>query len=215
MPSRGHIAACTLDADSLRWLRRDCPPQQLGTEEILQELAAGLEGVGPIRLAYLGKGRVGLNLAKLEGGLAFSGVTLNSPYMHPGMAAVAHRIPDELSRPGRATKSKATGKYAFMQMIERKRLLPDEITYQPKRSPVTSPVDHWYWGSLREFMLERISCLPFDVNHDYVQSLVTPTLAERAFRARVGISRYVTSAICLLVTYAAFAEVAASPRMRS
>lgn len=207
MPARGHVAACTLDGDALRFLRKDAPPQERDPEAILLDLAKGLEHVGDIRLAYFGKGRVGLNSAKLDGASTFGGVTLNSPYLHPGMAMVAQAIPDELSRPDRKTKSRATGKYAFMQMVEQKRLLPSEMIYQRKRSPVTSPVDHWYWGSLRSFMLARLEKLPFEVDRDYVESLVTPKLPELLFRTQVGISHFATQAICLLVTYASYAEL--------
>ena len=208
MPARGHIAACTLDRFSLEQLRDSAPAQTHETEALLRQLASGLEQVGPIRLAYLGKGRVGLNLAKLEGAASFAGVTVNSPYLHPGLVQLAGQIPDDLSRPDRDTKSRATGKYAFMQMIERRQLLPSEMVYQSKRSPVTSPVDHWYWGDLKPFMLQRLEHLPFSLDSRYAESLVTPTLAERIFRERVGISRYVTPAISLLVTYASFAELA-------
>jgi len=208
LPARGHIAACTLDRRALDQLRTSAPPQERDTEEVLRELAEGLENVGPIRLAYLGKGKVGLNLAKLEGAASVAGVTVNSPYLHPGLARVAGQIPDELSRPSRRTQSKATGKYAFMQMMERHHLLPDEMIYQPKRSPVAAPVDEWYWGELKPFMLERLERLPFAFDREYAESLVTPKLAERVFQERVGISRYVTPAISLLATYASFTELA-------
>ncbi len=208
MPARGHVAACTLDAEALALLRDEpAPPQERETEELLQELAQGLESVGPIRLAYLGKGRVGLNMVKLDGGSTFAGVSLNSPYLHQGLAAMASKIPDDLSRPDRETKSKATGKYAFMTMIERKELLPTEMIYQRKRSPVTAPVDDWYWGNLRDFMLGRFEHLPFAVNRNYAESLLTPKVAEQVFRQKVGLSRYVTAAACLLATYAGYAEL--------
>jgi len=212
LPARGHVAACTLDAASLNLLRDEPGPLQAAeAEDILRDLALGLESVGPIRLAYLGKGRVGLNMVKLEGSASFAGVSLNSPYLHQGLAALASSIPDNLSRPERTTKSKATGKYAFMTMIERKGLLPLEMIYQKKRSPVTAPVDNWYWTSLRGFMLSRFQHLPFPVHRRYAESLLTPKLAERVFRERVGISRYVTPAAGLLATYAGFNELLERP----
>jgi asparagine synthetase B (glutamine-hydrolysing) len=207
MPARAHIAACTLDSRSLRLLRGNPPPQQRESEEILASLARGLEGVDPIRLAYLGKGRVGLNLAKLEGATAFSGVTLDSPYMHPGFARLAKRIPDDLFRPGRKTRSRATGKFVFMRMIQQQRLLPERMIFQEKRSPVTAPVDEWYWSGLREFLRARLAQLPFRVDDRYAESLVTPKLAERVFRATVGLGRYSTPAVSLLATYAAYSEL--------
>jgi len=93
-------------------------------------------------------------------------------------------------------------------MMERHHLLPDEMVYQPKRSPVAAPVDEWYWGELKPFMLERLERLPFAFDREYAESLVTPKLAERVFQERVGISRYVTPAISLLATYASFTELA-------
>jgi hypothetical protein len=207
MPARGHIAACTLDEEALQRLHGPSPNQSRSVEQVLTQLAQGLEGVGAIRLAYVGKSRVGLNAVKLDGGLSFSGISLNSPYLHPGLERVAKSIPDELSRPDRSTKSKSTGKYAFLKMIEERGLLPTEIIYQRKRSPVTAPVDDWYWGTLRSFLLERLERLPFAVDKQYAESLVTPKLAERWFRDHVGISRQVTQAVSLLVTYASFAEL--------
>jgi len=208
LPARGHVAACTLDATALGLLRDEpAPPQAAEIEDILRELAQGLEGVGSIRLAYLGKGRVGLNMVKLDGASSFAGVSLNSPYLHQGLAAMAGSIPDDLSRPERASKSKATGKYAFMSMIERNELLPLEMIYQKKRSPVMAPVDDWYWTILRSFMLSRFQHLPFSVDRRYAESLLTPKLAERVFRDKVGISRYVTPAAGLLATYAGFSQL--------
>lgn len=207
MPTRGHVAACTLDALALEQLRGPAPPRTRDCEQILDEMAQGLESVGAIRLAYLGKSRVGLNAVKLDGALSFSGVSLHSPYLHPGLQNVAQRIPDALSRPDRATKSRSTGKYAFMEMIDKNQLLPREIIYQEKRSPVTAPVDDWYWGSLRSFLLERLDHLPFRIDRAYAESLVTPKSAEKLFRAHVGIGRHVTPAASLLATYASFAEL--------
>ncbi|HTV18904.1 MAG TPA: hypothetical protein VMG12_09540, partial [Polyangiaceae bacterium] len=122
---------------------------------------------------------------------------------------------DGLNRPDRKTSGQSMGKYAFLQMIERYSLLPREMVYQTKRSPVMAPVDDWYWGSLRRFMLSRLGQLPFAVDSKYAESLLEPKLAERLFRRYVGISRYVTSAAALLVTYASFAERVATERPRT
>lgn len=207
-PARGHIAACTLDGRALEQLRHDAPRREWETEELLRDLASGLEDTSLVRLAYKGKGRVGLNMTKLEGAATWSGLTLNSPYLHPGMVELAGRMPDAFSRAPGDAKSRATGKYAFLKMIERKRMLPEEIIYQRKQSPVTAPVDEWYWGPLRDFMLRRLEDLPFAVEDTYAESLVRPKLAEKVFRDRV-LSRYVTAAISLLATYASFTGLAA------
>jgi hypothetical protein len=63
-------------------------------------------------------------------------------------------------------------------------------------------------------MLSRFRQLPFAVNSKYLESLLEPKLAERLFRRYVGISRYVTPAAALLVTYASFAELVALPLSR-
>jgi asparagine synthetase B (glutamine-hydrolysing) len=202
-PARGHIAACTLDARALQQLRDDAPHQEWETEELLRDLARGLEDTSLVRLAYKGKGRVGLNMTRLEGAATWSGLTLSSPYLHPGMVELAGRMPDAFSRADGDARSRATGKYLFLKMIGEKRMLPEKIVYQRKQSPVTAPVDEWYWGPLRGFMLERLEDLPFVVDRGYAESLVTPKLAERVFRDRV-LSRYVTAAVSLLVTYASF-----------
>ncbi|HTV17142.1 MAG TPA: asparagine synthase-related protein, partial [Polyangiaceae bacterium] len=70
MPARGHVAACTLDATALQALRGPAPPQARDTEQLLAQLAQGLESTGTIRLAYLGKSRVGLNGIKLDGSMS-------------------------------------------------------------------------------------------------------------------------------------------------
>jgi asparagine synthetase B (glutamine-hydrolysing) len=162
MPARAHVASCALDEASLSFLRRDpAPAEDEPTEEILSALANPHANKAEVRLAYLGKGAVGLNRNKLEGSSTLTGVSLMSPFMHPSMIAFAASLPDELSRPDHATKAEATGKYALMAMAERKALLPNELIYQKKMSPVTAPVDVWYTGVLREFMLSRLSGLPF------------------------------------------------------
>ncbi len=215
MPARGHIAACTFDAFSLRQLRTNAAPTpSRDTEEVLLDMAKGLENLDPIRLAYRGKGAVGLNKVKLEGSTALSGVTLNSPFLHPGFAQLARALPTEMSRPGRHTKARATGKYALMAMAERYKLLPAEIIYQQKRSPVTSPVDLWYMGELRSFMMQQFRQLPFAFDEAYAASLLAPKLAEKLFRSHVGISRYAFNAAGMLASYANFFSAAGASTAR-
>lgn len=210
MPARGHIAACTIDQTALNFLRTDHPSQEQQPEAILRDLASGLNGVEPLRLAYMGKGRVGLNAAKLEGISRLSGIPFSSPYLHPRMAAVAGCIPDRLNRPGDQEASGAgqdIGKYMFTRMVDRYELLPELFVHQRKMSPVTSPVDLWMWGSLRAELLNQMKNLPFaSVRDDYLRSLLMPKRAERWFRSKVGISRQVTQAAGLLATYADFAK---------
>ena len=101
-----------------------------------------------------------------------------------------------------------TGKYILMQMVERTKLLPPEIIYQKKASPVAAPVDQWYMGTLKEFMLTSLSDLPFRYSHEYVHDLVKPKHAEELFRKYVSIGHYAFNAIALLVTYSSFTKFA-------
>lgn len=209
MPARAHIAACTLDGFALQQLReRPPPPQAEDVESVLARLASGLEGMSPVRLAYKGKSAVGLSRNKLEGSSAQTGVTIHSPFLHPGMARLARALPEHMSRPDEKTRSESTGKYALMRMAESRQMLPQEIIYQAKRSPVTAPVDRWYYGELKSFMLEQLEHLPFEFDRRYAESLLSYKLPEEALRRYVGISRYAFNAVSLLVTYASFCRFA-------
>jgi hypothetical protein len=93
-------------------------------------------------------------------------------------------------------------------MAERSELLPPEIIYQPKASPVTAPVDYWYRGPLRTDLLRLVEDLPFAYDENYVATLLKPKLAEEVFRRYGTIGRYASHAMSLLVTYASFARAA-------
>lgn len=204
MPVRGHITSRILDEISLDRVRSgDNPIQEKPVEVILTALAAGLDDLSPLRLAYHGKAAVGLNKAKVEGSSAISGLTLQSPYQYPALAAFARSLPDEMMRPKEKTRASATGKHILMRMAEEYRLLPPEIIYQAKASPVTAPVDGWYQGDLRSILTGALATLPFDFNQPYVDSLLRPKFAEELFRRHVGLGRYSSHAISLLATYAA------------
>ncbi|MEX2201004.1 MAG: asparagine synthetase B family protein [Dongiaceae bacterium] len=205
MPVRGHISSRVFDEISLDYLRHGIRPQQeKDVEAILTELAAGLEGLSPLRLAYHGKSSVGLNKMKVEGSSAASGLTIQSPYQHPGLARLARNLPDELLRPRAATQGKAMGKHVLMRMAETFQLLPTEVIYQPKASPVAAPVDDWYMGDLKPDLLAAVRDLPFDYDMSYIDDLLKPKRAEELFRNHVGLGRYAFHAISLLATYASF-----------
>lgn len=207
MPVRGHISSRIFDELSLNRLRPNMPPpQKKGIEEILFELARGLEKLSPLRLAYHGKAAPGLGRNKNEGSSNYSGITIQSPFLHPLMVKAGSGLSEDLLRPKEKTKSYAAGKYILIQMVKRTKLLPHEIIYQKKASPVASPVDQWYMGPLKEFMLSSLSDLPFDYNQEYVRNLIQPKLAEELFRKYVSIGHYAFNAICLLATYASFSK---------
>ena len=209
MPVRGHISSRIFDELSLSRLRLDMPSsQEKGIEDILFELAKGLESLSPLRLAYHGKATPGLNKNKHEGSSNYSGITIQSPFIHPLMVQTGSGLSEDLLRPREKTKSYTTGKYILMKMVERTKLLPQEIIYQKKASPVAAPVDQWYMGPLKEFMLTSLSDLPFRYSHEYVNDLVKPKYAEELFRKYVSIGHYAFNAIALLVTYSNFTKFA-------
>lgn len=207
MPERNHVCHRVFDETSLGRLRSGAPPaQEKDIEQLLQELAGGLESLSSVRLAYHGKSMVGLNRNKVEGCSAFSGLSLQSPFQHRRLVQFAKGLPDALLRPEKKTRSVVTGKYVLMKMAERSGLLPADVIYQKKASPVTAPVDYWYMDSLKPVLLEAAQDLPFEYDPAYVEDLLRHKLAEDMFRKHVGIGHYASHAISLLASYASFAR---------
>jgi len=93
-----------------------------------------------------------------------------------------------------------------MKMAETKGLLAPEIIYQAKRSPVQAPVDSWYAGPLRSFMIETVRDLPFDYDERYIEALLRPKLSEDLYRKYVDLGNLASHGIALLATYASFAR---------
>lgn len=207
MPVRGHIANRIFDELSLSRLRLGfCPEQEKHPESILSDLAEGLDHLSAIRLAFHGKSVVGVNRNRNEGSSAFTGISIQSPYQYPSLSGFARSLPDELLRPKEKTKSSVTGKYILMKMAEKYALLPPEIIYQKKGSPVTSSVDQWYMASLKPFLLNAVESLPFNYDKKYIEILVKPKLAEEVFRRYFTIGRFTSQAISLLTTYSNFTK---------
>jgi len=214
-PVRGHISNRIFDRYSLHRLRRgDRPVQDADPEQILEALAHGLERLSPLRLAYHGKSSVGLNRIKLEGSAHSAGVSLVSPYQHPRMTAFGASLPDALLRRAGDASTAVTGKYILFRMIERKGHLPRDIIHQRKASPVNAPVDYWYMGELRSFVLDTLTGLPFDYDRRYVERMLTLKRPEEWFRSRVSLARSIFHPLALLMTYANFNRTirAASPQ---
>lgn len=218
LPARGHIASRVFDELALSRLRLDpAPHQELGVEEILARLAEGLEGMDPVRLAYRGKGAVGLNKNKLEGSSDNAGITLQTPFAHPRLVALAAAIPNSLSRPDPAAGASAaatrtaTGKYILMKMAEDRGLLPADVIHQAKRSPVHAPVDRWYQGPLRPFVFERLEGLPFRWSRPYVEGLLRPKLAESLYRRHLSLGDLALQTVALLTSYAALTDGVEAP----
>lgn len=205
MPVRGHIAARTFDEYSLSQLRAESPPfQEHVSEQLLVELVKGQENKTPLRLAYHGKSVVGITRNRTEGATTRTGVIICSPFQEGRLKAYVSGLPDTMLRPEEKTKASATGKYILMKMAEDSGLLSAEVIYQPKASPVTAPVDHWYTNPLRQFLLGLLEGLPFEFNSRYINDLPRPKLAEILYRKHFTLGRYTGHAISLLTTYASF-----------
>ena len=205
MPSRGHIAHRILDECSLEQLRIDeAPVQECDIEVMLAEIAARHGDVSPIRLAYLAKAAVGVNRNRNEGATCQSGVSIRSPFQDATLRQFVSQLPDSMLRPEEKTKADKTGKYILMKMAEEFDLLPTEVIYQAKASPVTAPVDGWYMGPLREQLLDLLKGLPFRYDHEYVSALLHPKMAENLYRRNFTIGRYAMHAMSMLVTYASY-----------
>ncbi len=212
MPTRGHIAYRVFDELTLKRLRGAPPPQENNIEEILDELSAGLEHLSFTRLAYHGKSMPGLNRTKLEGSSNFAGMVINSPYFHPGMISFANQLPEQMLRPAQTRLPISAGKYILVRMVEEKNLLPHEIIYQEKRSPVASPIDQWYASELKNEVNILLKHLPFPYNQKYIDNLLRPKFAEHLFRKLLTVDHIASQTIGLLLTYAGFAGIANKQR---
>lgn len=202
---RGFLSFRILDEISLRQIRgSDVPPQKEPIETTVSDLAASHASMPSLRLAYLGKSLVSPNKNKMNGSSDLTGIPILSPYMHPEFKRLAQSLPEELCRPNEATASRITGKYALMKMAEEKGLLPHSVIYQKKMAAVDAPIDDWYAGPMREFMLRQFESLPFTANQNYLESLLEPHLAEQLFQKHLLTDKVIKHAPSLLVTYARF-----------
>lgn len=209
--ARGFLSFRILDEVSLRQLRADAPPvQEQDLQSVSEMLAGPHSGLPPLRLAYLGKSLVSPNRNKMAGSSDVTGIPIQSPYLHPGFKALAQSLPEELLRPDASTESKVTGKYMLMKMAEEKELLPKSIIYQRKMAAVDAPIDAWYAGPMRNFMLDIMAGLPFDPNRAYLESLLEKHLAEQLFQKYLLTDKVIKHAPSLLSTYAAFCKLADS-----
>jgi asparagine synthase (glutamine-hydrolysing) len=207
MPERGHLTFRIFDETSLPRLRNyvQAPPQDGPIDELLARLARGLDGMSPLRLAYLGKAAVSPNRAKIVGSEDHNGVIIQSPYLHPALRAFAVQLPDSLFRPkAEAHGQHDIGKYVLAKMAQSERLLPDEVIYQPKLAAIASPIDQWYANELRTTAEQMLKGLPFAVPQRYLQSLLADLTAERLYKKYLSTDQVTSHAISLLATYASF-----------
>jgi hypothetical protein len=214
--ARGYLSFRILDEVSLRQLRSGSDPvQESELRDAAEALARPYAGLPSLRLAYLGKSCVSPNRNKMSGSSDLSGLPILSPYMHPGFKLLAQSLPEEFCRPQESTASKITGKYILMKMAEDKRLLPSEVIFQKKMAAVDAPVDAWYAGPMRGFMLDKMASLPFAASERYLESLLDPHLAEQLFQKYLLTDKVIKHAPSLLATYACFCGLASDKRRES
>ena len=155
-----------------------------------------------VRKIYFGKSLISPNRTKLISSSDGSGLTIDSPYLHPRLSAFANSLPESVLRPDKS--SRLEGKAILMSMAEQKKLLPNNIIYQPKMAAIKSPIDQWIAGPLRPFMNEHLKALPFTKNDRYLQSLIDDLMVERLYKRYLAKDSVVCLAISLLATYASF-----------
>ena len=207
MPVRAHIAARIFDEISLRNLYKDDVDINVeNIEQTLNNLSSNLNHLSATQLAYHGKSLVGLNANKIDGSSKQNGVALLSPYMDPSFISFANSLPEIYMRPKSKIMNSNIGKYILCKMAEENSLLPREIIYQKKKSPVNSPVDDWYVHCFNNFLIDLCKHLPFNYNKKYVADLIPYRIWEKIFRSLKTIDSYTTHAICLLITYAQFCK---------
>jgi hypothetical protein len=204
MPRRGHISNRIIDDGTLRHLRKGESPQRVDSETILAGLSLDMGSMPLFRLAYHGKSMPGLNKVKQHGSVTMSGLNILSPFQHPAVVAFGQSLPENLLRSSSKKTADTQGKQVLMEMSETRELLPQEIIYQKKDSPVKGMTDSFYMGPLKQDILDAFRSLPFDYDEAFAQRMLKPKYAESLFRRNLSIGEYVMNAPAMLATYAAF-----------
>ena len=203
-PASDHLPTQYLDDAARDRLRRgERPPQAESVTETRVRLAAGLDHLDPIRVAFAGNGATGASRAKVAGAVATTGVAQISPFVDPAVKAFAADLPVQALR-STGTSSRAIGKEALVDAVLEANLLPAEVVHQPKQSPATAPVDDWYSGPLRSELVDLFDHLPFDWDRRYVDRLLAPGRIDGLYRDRVTLSKHVMQAVGILAAYASF-----------
>ena len=156
-----------------------------------------------IHAAYLGKNMVGLNKAKLSSCFNETGITLKTPYLHPAISQYARKLSSEHWVSSKERKA-VSGKYLLTRMAIEKSMLTEEIVYQPKMSPVCSPVDHWLKTSLRQEILQFLVSRDETINKPFLHSLLREKTAETLYKKYVTIDDYTSHALGMLASYLSF-----------
>lgn len=200
---RSYITACVADKYTLGFLTDGQPLKGVDRiDEIITDLTDKADNESFTRMAYAGKNLVGLNKNKLSGSSESTGLIIQSPYLHGQIKAFSESLPDTFWL--RKTHQGISGKFLLAKMAEAKKLLPAEVIYQPKMSPVFSPVDNWYASILRADVLNLVQRLPFPVDYEFVNDLLHPKLSEKIYKRAITIDNLCSQIIGLLATYSRF-----------
>ncbi len=203
---RSYITACIADKYTLEFLTGGQQLKGLDqTDEIIVDLTDKAYNENYQKMAYAGKNLVGLNKNKLAGSAESTGLIIQSPYLHGQIKMFSQSLPDTFWL--RKTNQGITGKFLLAKMAEAKKLLPTVVIYQPKMSPVFSPVDDWYVSTLRAEVLNQLKSLPFPIDPCFVNDLLRPKLPERIYKRLITIDNLCSQLIGLLVTYALFYSI--------
>jgi len=203
---RSYITACITDRYTLEFLTAGQQSAEHDhTDEIIVDLTDKVNDDNYQRMAYAGKNLVGLNKNKLAGSSESAGLIIQSPYLHGRIKTFSESLPDTFWL--RKTNQGVSGKFLLARMAEEKKLLPAEVIYQTKMSPVFSPVDDWYMSTLRAYILDKLENLPFPADPGFVDDLLRPKLSEKIYKRAITIDNLCSQLIGLLVTYALFFSV--------
>ena len=203
--ARGHLPTPIFDATARRRLRGSAPAQAESMDQIRARLVDGLDGLDAARLALHGHALIGQSRTKVEGTVAATGVVQTTPFLDGRLRRFAAGLDATLLRtPG--AKAGDLGKQLLLDMAEQHALLPREVIFQPKQSPVDSPIDEWYAGPLRVEVLTLLDALPFSWDRGYVEHLLDGGRFDSWYRNGVaGLGHHVLQPIGLLCSYAACA----------
>lgn len=160
------------------------------------------------KLAYMGRSNMGPNRAKLSGAMDLTGVILHSPFMHNEIKKLVGCYPDHLLRPQDSGNTMSDiGKYVLIKMTQKFELLPNEIIFQKKDSPVNSPIDDWYREDIHEFVLKTLEESPWSIDSDFVKkSMILKKIPEEIYKLKYSADKVATHSLSLLLSTLSFYE---------
>ncbi len=198
------------DPCSYSRLNRQASPNWEKYEWVIESSEQKIDGSSYERKMYFGKSLISPNRAKLTSSSDIGGFVIESPYLHPELKAFASQIPDELLRPIEQEQAKE-GKFLLMSMAEQQGLLPAAIIYQKKVAAIRSPIDSWYSGQLKSYLLKLLESLPGSYDHGYVDFLLRDLWVEKIYKKHFSDDFVVSLGASLLITYATFFDHSNAP----